>query len=73
MYIEKLIAEIGKNDNVRVVTSDALIQLSAVRFGVLRMSAAEFAQEVSKVQGQIEEILTDLRQQPHSTIGDTIK
>ena len=73
VYIEKLIAEIGKNDNVRVVTSDALIQLSAVRFGVLRMSAAEFAQEVSKVQGQIEEILADLRQQPHSTIGDTIK
>ena len=73
VYIEKLIAEIGKNDNVRVVTSDALIQLSAVRFGVLRMSAAEFALEVNKVNGKIHEILADLREQPMGTIGDTLK
>ncbi len=49
VYIEKLISEIGKNDRVRVVTSDNLIQLSAVRFGVLRMSAAEFEREVDSV------------------------
>lgn len=73
VYIEKLIAEIGKNDHVRVVTSDALIQLSAVRFGVLRMSAAEFAREVNEVNGKIEEILSDLREQPYSTIGDGLK
>jgi predicted RNA-binding protein with PIN domain len=68
-----LIAEIGKNDNVRVVTSDALIQLSAVRYGVLRMSAAEFALEVNEVNGKISEILSDLREQSRSTIGDAIK
>ena len=73
VYIEKLIAEIGKNDNVRVVTSDALIQLSAVRYGVLRMSAAEFALEVNEVNGKISEILSDLREQSRSTIGDAIK
>ena len=73
VYIEKLIAEIGKNDNVRVVTSDALIQLSAVRYGVLRMSAAEFALEVNEVNGKIGEILTDLREQSRSTIGDALK
>ena len=72
VYIEKLIAEIGKNDNVRVVTSDALIQLSAVRFGVLRMSAAEFAVEVDNVNRKIEEILTEMREEPLSTIGDTV-
>ncbi len=38
-YMEKLADEIGKNDSVRVVTSDALIQLTALRAGVLRMSA----------------------------------
>ena len=73
VYIEKLIAEIGKNDNVRVVTSDALIQLSAVRYGVLRMSAAEFALEVNEVNGKIGEILTELREQSRSTIGDALK
>jgi predicted RNA-binding protein with PIN domain len=73
VYIEKLIAEIGKNDNVRVVTSDALIQLSAVRYGVLRMSAAEFALEVNEVNGKISEILSDLREQSRSTIGYAIK
>ena len=73
VYIEKLIAEIGKNDNVRVVTSDALIQLSAVRYGVLRMSAAEFALEVNEINGKIGEILTELREQSRSTIGDALK
>lgn len=73
VYIEKLIAEIGKNENVRVVTSDALIQLSAVRFGVLRMSAAEFALEVNEVNSKINEILVDMRKQPLGTIGDTLK
>ena len=37
-YMEKLADEIGKNESVRVVTSDALIQLSALRSGVLRLS-----------------------------------
>lgn len=45
VYIERLVSEIGKNENVRVVTSDGMIQLSAVRFGVLRVSAREFERE----------------------------
>ena len=52
-YIEKLVQEIGKNEQVRVVTSDALIQLSAVRSGVLRMSAREFGEEVAAVSEEI--------------------
>ena len=35
-YIERLVDEIGKNYDVRVVTSDNLIRLSALRSGVLR-------------------------------------
>lgn len=73
VYIEKLIAQIGKNENVRVVTSDGLIQLSAVRFGVLRMSAAEFAREVNEVNEKIASILADLQNQPFGVIGDSVQ
>ncbi len=52
-YIEKLIGEIGKNEQVRVVTSDAMIQLSAVHSGVLRMSSAEFEEEIARVDTEI--------------------
>ena len=56
-YIERLVDEIGKNYRVRVVTSDNLIRLSALRSGVLRTSSQEFAGEVEGVLSQIEELL----------------
>ncbi len=45
-YIEALADQIGKNYAVRVATSDALVQLSSLRSGVLRMSAKELQEEV---------------------------
>ena len=63
MYIEKLLHNIGKNDQVRVVTSDGLIQLSAVRSGVLRMSALEFEREVNAVGEEIGKVLAQVQQQ----------
>ncbi|MCQ2462481.1 MAG: NYN domain-containing protein, partial [Clostridia bacterium] len=63
VYIEKLVSEIGKNDKVRVVSSDRLIQLSAVRFGVLRMSAQEFSAEVNEVSGRISEFIEKMKQE----------
>ena len=45
-YIEALADEIGKNYNVRVATSDGLVQLSSLRSGVLRMSAKELRLEI---------------------------
>ena len=45
-YIEALAYEIGSNYAVRVASSDALIQLSSFRSGVLRMSARELWEEV---------------------------
>ena len=45
-YIESLADQIGKNYAVRVATSDALVQLSSMRSGVLRMSARELYEEV---------------------------
>lgn len=53
MYIERLVGEIGKNEAVRVVTSDALIGLTALRSGVLRTSSGEFVTEVEWVLEQI--------------------
>ncbi len=55
MFIEKLVNEIGRNYAVRVATSDGLIQLSALRSGVLRISAAELWQEVEWVGRQIDD------------------
>ena len=59
MYIEKLGEEVGKNYSVRVVTSDNLIQVSALRAGVLRMLAREFIKEIERVNDRIKEIIAE--------------
>lgn len=60
-YIEKLVNQIGKDHSVRVVTSDGLIQLQAVRSGVLRLSAREFREEILSVDKEIAEILAKIK------------
>ena len=57
MYIERLVDEIGKNEAVRVVTSDSLVRLGALRSGVLRTSSKEFIAEVEKVRERIAEAM----------------
>jgi predicted RNA-binding protein with PIN domain len=52
-YIESLAAQIGKNDAVRVATSDSLVQISSLRSGVLRMSARELMAEVETAQEEM--------------------
>ena len=67
-YIEKFVDKIGKDYNVRVVTSDGLIQLQAFRSGVLRLSAREFWSEITAVDEEINEILKELKKntrKPH--------
>ena len=66
-YIEKLVNDIGKNERVRVVTSDNLIRLSALRSGVLRTGSAEFAGEVAGVLDQIGSLLKKTNEQAHTT------
>lgn len=56
-YIERIADNIGKNYDVRVVTNDNLIRLSALRSGVLRTSSDEFALEVRDVLEQIDALL----------------
>ncbi|MBQ3372710.1 MAG: NYN domain-containing protein [Oscillospiraceae bacterium] len=58
LYIERLADEIGKDEAVRVVTSDSLIRLTALRAGVLRTSSKEFLSEV-------EDALQQMRAAPY--------
>ena len=52
-YIEALVSEIGTNYTVRVATSDALVQLSSLRSGVLRVSARELYDEVQAAEKEM--------------------
>lgn len=73
MYIERFLQQVGKNDHVRVVTSDGLIQLSAVRTGVMRMSSAEFGRQVVEASDQIQAFIARMHQSGGSTIGQRMK
>ena len=53
-YMEALVAKIGPNYNVRVATSDALVQLSSIRSGVLRVSARELREEVETARKEMQ-------------------
>ncbi|MCD7755310.1 MAG: NYN domain-containing protein [Firmicutes bacterium] len=52
-YIEALAARIGGNYQVRVATSDSLVQLSSLRAGVLRMSARELLEEMAQAEKEM--------------------
>ena len=71
-YIEKLAAGFGKNDRVRVVTSDALIQLSALGSGVMRMSASEFEHEIGIAVAQMRRQIDELDQNSPASIGERL-
>lgn len=62
-YIEILMSELGPNYNVRVVTGDRLLQNSAVTSGILRMTAAELLDEITKVKNEITEFALRLSEQ----------
>ena len=66
-YIERLVDEIGRNYDVRVVTSDNLIRLSALRSGVLRTSSKEFYLELEWVLEQIRQVLKKTNLNAHTT------
>ena len=74
-FIERLVEEIGQSYAVRVATSDALIQLSALRSGVLRVSAAELWREVEAAGREIDRAVADYNRanpginRPH--VGET--
>ena len=56
-FIEKATYEIGRQHRVKVATSDGPEQLIILGHGALRMSASNFYEEVTLVQGQISGVL----------------
>lgn len=73
LFIERLAHDIGKNEQVSVVTSDRLVQLSATRSGVLRLSAAEFERDYAAVEGQIADRLRTLGRSRLGTVGENLE
>ena len=57
--MERLLHELGPSYDVRAVTSDALIQISALHSGVLRMTSLEFEAEVERIRREISAFLTE--------------
>ena len=60
-YIEKQTHELAKKHYVRVVTSDLEEQLIVLGSGGLRVSAREFAEELSKLSEEIDEIISSIK------------
>lgn len=72
-YIERLLGSIGKNDKVRVVTGDGLIQLAAWRQGVMRVSAREFENDVNEAYSRMRALLKETGDKEPLTFGEKLK
>ncbi|MBR0086266.1 MAG: NYN domain-containing protein, partial [Lachnospiraceae bacterium] len=70
LYIERLIQEIGRKTDVSVVTSDGMIQVSALRSGVKRISSSEFYDDIEEASERISEIIERERSRSVPRIGD---
>ena len=73
LYIERLVGALKKNEQAKVVTSDGLIQLSALRAGVQRISSSEFEEIVAEAQAEISAILAREREDNKSTVGEVLR
>ena len=56
-YIERIARDIGKSYSVKAASSDGMVQLFALRLGLLRMSARELLSQVLSAREEIEEKL----------------
>jgi len=59
-YLERTMHRRDPGVTTRVVTSDRLIQLSAVHAGILRLSAREFEEEILSINREITDFLRRL-------------
>ena len=59
-YIEKMMYELGPDYSIRMVTSDKLLQFSAVQSGISRMTAKEFLEELTRIGNEITEFVRKL-------------
>ena len=56
-YIENLAKDIGKNYNVKIVSSDSMVQLAALQRGSIRVSSKELIADILSVWDEIRDIL----------------
>jgi predicted RNA-binding protein with PIN domain len=59
-FIERTMHELGPDYGIRMVSGDWLLQISALQSGVLRMTAAEFEDEVTRTGNEIRDFLQKL-------------
>ena len=63
-YIERTANSLGKNNLVRVISSDNLVRLGVFRSGIQRTSSLYFIEEINSFQKEISEVI-----QKHSNSG----
>ena len=59
-YIEKMMYDLGPDYSIRMVTSDRLLQFSAVQSGISRITAKEFLEELTRIGNEITEFVRKL-------------
>ena len=70
LYIEKFIDRLEKGTRAKVVTSDGMIQLAALRKGVLRISSREFLELVNAAGAEINAFLEKRQREAKPRIGE---
>jgi len=73
IYIERLAGKLGARARIRLVTSDGMIQLSALRSGISRVSSGEFREEVLSAEEEIRDMLAKKRLGARSDISDAVR
>ncbi|MBR2741032.1 MAG: TetM/TetW/TetO/TetS family tetracycline resistance ribosomal protection protein [Oscillospiraceae bacterium] len=69
-YIEKLSQEIGKDESVKVVSSDNLVRTGVSRSGVMHMSSRSLKEEVDRVGERISSLISSRDSASPSRLGD---
>ena len=59
-YIEKMMYELGPDYSIRMVTSDRLLQFSAVQSGISRITAKEFLENLTRIGNEITDFVRKL-------------
>jgi len=73
LYMERLIGKLGNRARIRLVTSDGMIQLSALRSGIARVSSGEFLEEVLAAEEEIRDMLAKKRLGARSDISGAVR
>ena len=71
-YLEKMANEIGRNDYVKVVSSDNLVRIGVFRSGVTCSSCSLFLEEIRNTKNEITEFLRKNNMRADTRISDIV-